>query len=59
MMKLLPVDHHTDLNVNSKGPEKQKHKANFFNSQGIGLQIKWFAALLYKLKHFVVYKGCV
>jgi len=54
MMKLLKVGSHIDLYVISKAPEKQKHKANFLNSQGTGVQIKWFAALLYKLKHFVI-----
>jgi hypothetical protein len=53
MMKLLKVGSHTDLIVISKAPEKQKHKTNFLNSQGTGVQIKWFAALLYKWRHFV------
>jgi len=53
-MKLLKVGSHIDLNVISKAPEKQKHKTNFLNSQGTGVQIKWFSALLYKWRHFVI-----
>jgi len=54
MMKLLKVGSHIDRNVISKASEKQKHKANILNSQGIGVQIKWFAVLLYKRRHFVI-----